>query len=230
MIRKQIRQRKEYLYKKARENQDSERYDAKKNLRTAIKDSGFIPSKTTDLENQATDSYFDFPVANNCDVRDDEYATAGLKDPKVLITTSRDPSSRLQQFAKEMRLVFPNAQRINRGNHVLSEIVDVCRGNGITDLILIHEHRGNPDCLVISHFPHGPTIYFSLHNVVLRHDIKDETKQHVSEAYPHLIFHGLTSELGIRIKMILKYLFPVPKDDSHRIMTFSNQSDFISFR
>ena len=31
---------------------------------------------------------------------DDEYARAGIYDPKVLITTSRDPSSRLQLFAK----------------------------------------------------------------------------------------------------------------------------------
>ena len=31
---------------------------------------------------------------------DDEYARAGTTDPKILITTSRDPSSRLGQFAK----------------------------------------------------------------------------------------------------------------------------------
>jgi len=31
---------------------------------------------------------------------DDEYGLAGVQDPKVLITTSRDPSSRLAQFAK----------------------------------------------------------------------------------------------------------------------------------
>ncbi|KAG1240808.1 hypothetical protein G6F68_017301 [Rhizopus microsporus] len=42
---------------------------------------------------------------------DDEYARAGVYDPKILITTSRDPSSRLQQFSKEMRLVFPNSQQ-----------------------------------------------------------------------------------------------------------------------
>jgi len=46
---------------------------------------------------------------------DDEYAHAGERDPKILITTSRDPSTRLVAFAKEMKLVFPNAQRINRG-------------------------------------------------------------------------------------------------------------------
>ena len=29
---------------------------------------------------------------------------------------------------------------------------------------------------------------------------------------------------------MLKYLFPVPKDDSRRVITFSNENDFISFR
>lgn len=29
---------------------------------------------------------------------------------------------------------------------------------------------------------------------------------------------------------ILKYLFPVPKDESKRVITFANQEDFISFR
>jgi len=33
-----------------------------------------------------------------------------------------------------------------------------------------------------------------------------------------------------QVMSILKYLFPVPKDDSRRIMTFSNDDDFISFR
>lgn len=31
---------------------------------------------------------------------DDEYGRAGEADPRVLVTTSRDPSSRLSQFAK----------------------------------------------------------------------------------------------------------------------------------
>lgn len=75
---------------------------------------------------------------------DDEYARAGERDPKILITTSRDPSSRLAQFAKEMKLNFPNAQRMNRGNYVMKEIVEACRSNDATDLIILHEHRGQP--------------------------------------------------------------------------------------
>lgn len=33
-----------------------------------------------------------------------------------------------------------------------------------------------------------------------------------------------------QVSNILKYLFPVPKDDSRRVITFANQDDFISFR
>ena len=32
--------------------------------------------------------------------RDDEYAWAGVEDPKIVVTTSHNPSSRLKQFAK----------------------------------------------------------------------------------------------------------------------------------
>ena len=31
---------------------------------------------------------------------DNEYSQAGVRDPKIIITTSRDPSSKLLQFAK----------------------------------------------------------------------------------------------------------------------------------
>jgi hypothetical protein len=95
---------------------------------------------------------------------DSEYAKAGILDPKIIITTSRDPSSRLLQFAKvrryyhrsgesgplmrdncqEMRLVFPNAHRINRGGYVVKELAEACRANDITDLVILHEHRGVP--------------------------------------------------------------------------------------
>jgi hypothetical protein len=49
---------------------------------------------------------------------------------------------------------------------VISEIVESCRSHDITDLILVHEHRGQPDGLIVSHLPHGPTAYFGLLNVV----------------------------------------------------------------
>jgi len=36
--------------------------------------------------------------------------------------------------------------------------------------------------------------------------------------------------LRLQVKSILKYLFPVPKPESKRVMTFANTNDFISFR
>ena len=148
-----------------------------------------------------------------------------------------------------MRLVFPNSHRINRGNYVVRELAEACRANNVTDLIVLHEHRGVPgetcrvsvftstsdetlaiDAMIVSHFPHGPTVYFTLSNVHLRHDIGTYKNSTVSEQYPHLIFENFTSRLGKRVQDVLKYLFPVPKEDSKRVMTFANENDFISFR
>ncbi|KAI9352626.1 anticodon-binding protein [Obelidium mucronatum] len=229
MDRHNTRLRREYLYKKSLEAKDKTIHERKTRIREALEAGRAIPS---DLRKEATalkkDLFFDEAQAAPTTHIDDEYSRAGSSDPKVLITTSRDPSSRLQQFAKEMRLVFPNAQRINRGGYVMKEICDACRANEVTDLVILHEHRGQPDGLIISHFPYGPTAYFSLHNVVLRHDIPDRGT--VSEQFPHLIFNNFNSKLGNRFQNILKYLFPVPKEDSKRVMTFSNDADFISFR
>jgi len=85
-----------------------------------------------------------------------------------------------------------------------------------------------PDGLVVSHMPYGPTAYFGLHNVVMRHDIPD--RANVSEAFPHLVQHNLNTRIGKRVATILKHLFPVPKPDSRRVMSFVNQNDFIAFR
>lgn len=86
------------------------------------------------------------------------------------------------------------------------------------------------DAMIVSHFPHGPTVFFTLNNVQLRHDIGSYQNSTVSEQYPHLIFENFTSKLGGRVRDVLKHLFPVPKEDSKRVMTFANENDFISFR
>ncbi|TQD93796.1 hypothetical protein C1H46_020568 [Malus baccata] len=162
---------------------------------------------------------------------DDEYANATQRDPKILLTTSRDPSAPLIQFTKELKLVFPNAQQMNRGGQVISEIIETCRSHEFTDVVLVHEHRGVPDGLIISHLPFGPTAYFQLLNVVTRHDIKDKKAMGtMPQVYPHVILDNFTTKLGERAANILKHLFPVPKPDTKRIITFANRSDYISFR
>ncbi|XP_045164763.1 U3 small nucleolar ribonucleoprotein protein IMP4-like [Mercenaria mercenaria] len=230
MIRRQARLRREYIYRKSIEDRERTILEKKQRLKSALDENRQIPSDLQDdaIPIQKTLDWDDEGADGNTTHIDDEYKWAGVEDPKIMVTTSRDPSSKLKQFAKEVRLLFPNSQRINRGNYEIKQLVDACRANDVTDLILVQEHRGVPDGLVICHLPYGPTAYFNLSNVVMRHDIPDTGT--MSEAYPHLIFNNFSSKLGNRVKSILKYLYPVPKEDSRRIMTFSNDDDFISFR
>ena len=46
--------------------------------------------------------------------------------------------------------------------------------------------------------PYGPTAYFTLSNVVMRHDIPNAGT--MSEAYPHLIFNNFSSAVGKRVR------------------------------
>ena len=110
----------------------------------------------------------------------------------------------------------------------MKQLLDACRSNGVTDFIVVHETRGQPDALIVSHLPYGPTAYFNISDVIMRHDIPDIGP--MSEQYPHLVFHNMKTQLGDRVTSILKYLFPVPKEDSKRVITFANHDDYISFR
>jgi len=230
MLRRQARERREYIYRKSIEDQRKTIQEKKNRIKSALEQNILIP---TELQKDALDlqDKLEFDDAGGEGVKshvDDEYKWVGVEDPKIMITTSRDPSSKLKQFAKEVKLLFPNSQRLNRGNHEMKALISACRSNDVTDFIILHEHRGNPDGLIISHLPYGPTAYFNISNTVMRHDIPDVGT--MSEAYPHLIFHNFTTPLGKRVKTILQALFPVPKDESKRVLTFANEDDFISFR
>lgn len=128
-----------------------------------------------------------------------------------------------------MSLVIPTSIRINRGSYVINDLIDMCTSKDFTDLIILHEHRGEPDGMIISHLPLGPTLYLGIKNCVLRHDLKEKPET-MSEAYPHLIFNNFSTKIGERVSNILKYLFPRPKLDSKRVITFSNENDVIAFR
>lgn len=231
-LRRQARERREYVYKKALESKQRQIYERKQKIREALASGKPLPPELRGPEAQelAKNLTLDEAQAVPQTSIDDEYSRAGQYDPRVLITTSRSPSSRLSQFAKELRFVFPNSTRLNRGAYTMQELATAARANGVTDMVVVHEHRGVPDALIVSHFPHGPTLLFTLHNVTLRHEVASHSNSTVSEQYPHLILDGFGGRLGDRVKNALRFLFPVPKEDSKRVMTFANNNDFISFR
>lgn len=231
MLRKIVRQRKEYLFKKSLEHQEHNKYEKKRKIASALEEHKALP---TELRNEEADLRHEMELedAHTAVPRshmDDEYANAGIEEPRVLITTSRKPSSRLLQFLKELKILIPNSVRTNRGNYVMKDLVELAQKYKFTDLVILHEHRGRPDGMIISHLPSGPTAYFALANVVLRHDLKTKLDT-MPEERPHLVFHNFNTKLGDRVSDILKHIFPVPKLDSKRIVTFVNKEDYIVFR
>ncbi|SPN97505.1 probable IMP4 protein [Cephalotrichum gorgonifer] len=240
MIRKQARLRRDYLYRQALILKEAETSEKRAQLRAAIAsgrpvDPSIAKDQSLRKDFQYDESKPDLDAGEMADL-DDEYHLSGIQDPRVLVTTSRDPSSRLSTFSKEIRLLFPTSVRLNRGNLILPDLVRSSQSAGLTDMILLHEKRGTPTALTVSHFPHGPTASFSLHNVVLRGDIPGSLRGTVSEQYPRLIFEGFTTRLGLRVVKILKNLFP-PRDPlanksklGSRVVTFKNIEDSIEVR
>ncbi len=49
---------------------------------------------------------------------------------------------------------------------IISQLVETCRAHDFTDIVIVHEHRGEPDGLVVCHLPYGPTAYFGVYNTV----------------------------------------------------------------
>ncbi|XP_029494119.1 U3 small nucleolar ribonucleoprotein protein IMP4-like [Oncorhynchus nerka] len=170
MLRRETRLRRGYLYRKSQEDRVRTIEEKKQKLKSALDGEDYNRLIPTEVCREAVQlqkllEYDDEGAEGVSSHMDDEYKWAGVEDSKVMVTTSRDPSSRLKMFVK---------------------------------------------------------------NVVMRHDVPDIGT--MSEAYPNLIFHNFSSRLGQRVSNILKYLFPVPKEDSRRVITFANQEDFISFR
>ncbi|TDZ53932.1 U3 small nucleolar ribonucleoprotein IMP4 [Colletotrichum trifolii] len=241
MIRRQARQRRDYLYRRAALLKDAETSEKRAALRASLAagkplDPKVAKDKALRKDFTYDESRPDMSVQEEMDLDDEYSALSGLSDPRILVTTSRDPSSRLAAFAKEVRLMLPTSVRLNRGTLILPDLVGSAKSNGLTDIVLLHEHRGVPTALTLSHLPFGPTISFSLHSVVLRADIPGSIRGSVAESYPHLIFENFNTSLGHRIKKALQHIFP-PREPitsknkiGNRIITFSNHDDIILVR
>ncbi|CAI7614279.1 unnamed protein product [Penicillium glandicola] len=235
MLRRQTRERRDYLYRRALLLRDASIAEKRSQLKASLASGKPLdPTIANDKTLREDFKYDESKDKEDAEMDiDDEYVlTSGIIDPRPLVTTSRSPSARLGAFAKEIRLLLPTSIRLNRGTLVLGDLVSSATSAALTDMILLHEHRGTPTALTISHLPHGPTASFSLHNVVLRQDIPNAARGTVSESYPHLIFEGFKTKLGSRVVQILKHLFP-PRETGkvgNRVVSFVNKDDNIEVR
>ena len=225
-IRRQMR---EYLHNKLVESQRQATNERKDRLKEFMSQGKELPRDIKpDALNLLKATTYDDIETEESNALDNEYFMVGVEDPKVAVTTSRDPSGPIKHFAKEISQLIPNAQRVNRGAADLKALMELCRRHEMTDIVIVHGTHGDPDSLIVCHLPYGPTTYFTLKNVIMRRQIDDAPP--ITSAFPHLIFEDLNSKLGNRIKTILQALFPVPKPESRRIISFINKDDWISIR
>jgi U3 small nucleolar ribonucleoprotein protein IMP4 len=99
--RKQARQRRDYLYRKALLLRDAEVSEKRAQLRASLASGKPLNPEIANDKKLRKD--YDYDVAGDLKKEeealdiDDEYSElSGVVDPRVLVTTSRDPSSRLK--------------------------------------------------------------------------------------------------------------------------------------
>ncbi|KAH8866490.1 U3 small nucleolar ribonucleoprotein IMP4 [Schistosoma japonicum] len=121
--------------------------------------------------------------------QDDEYLWAGTEDPRVVVTTSRSPSSKLKEFAKELRFLIPNATKINRGNYLNKNLLEACLAKQIMistiilrfSLVLIHHTYKYVD-KKLELTEHGPSFDLRLYKI-LRGPLHEEATADVEWVY-----------------------------------------------
>ncbi|XP_064625213.1 ribosome production factor 1-like [Lineus longissimus] len=149
--------------------------------------------------------------------------------PKVLITTSDRPKSRTNKFCKELKKSIPNSEIYYRRGLDLKKIIPQAVAKDYTDLIVINEDRNQPNGMVISHLPDGPTAHFKMSSVQLTTDLKKPGK--MTGHMPEVILNNFNTRLGHSVGRLLASLFPHdPEFQGRRVVTLHNQRDFIFFR
>ena len=108
-VRRNARLRREYLYRKSLEGKERQYYERKRRIREALQEGKAIPTELT-AEADATRDELALDDDAHSEMKthmDDEYARAGETEPKILVTTARDPSSRLKQFGAPSTSMLP---------------------------------------------------------------------------------------------------------------------------
>ncbi|XP_025110958.1 LOW QUALITY PROTEIN: ribosome production factor 1-like [Pomacea canaliculata] len=165
------------------------------------------------------------------DEEQDELSSYFHRDtvPKILITTTDRPSSRTNKFCKELKKIIPNSEIYYRRGLDLKKIIPQAVSRDFTVLLVVNEDKKEPNGLVISHLPDGPTAHFKMTSVRLTTDIKHVGA--MSAHQPELIFNNFNTRLGHSVGRLLASLFhPDPNFHGRRVVTFHNQRDFIFFR
>eukprot|EP01127_Copromyxa_protea_P010942 TRINITY_DN2717_c0_g1_i3.p2 TRINITY_DN2717_c0_g1~~TRINITY_DN2717_c0_g1_i3.p2 ORF type:complete len:238 (-),score=51.89 TRINITY_DN2717_c0_g1_i3:42-755(-) len=165
----------------------------------------------------------------------DEFASyfSSDKPPKVYLTTSagrvKKEKSETMGFIKDMLITIPNSTYEERKKRTLKDIIDTCKAQDYTDVMVINEDHGRPNGILVSHLPDGPTCLFKLTNITLMKAVYNHASP--TDHRPEVIQNNFNTRLGHTVARMLASLLPQnPQFEGRRVITFHNQRDFIFFR
>ncbi|RNA02774.1 Ribosome production factor 1 [Brachionus plicatilis] len=161
---------------------------------------------------------------------DEESGPNNSNDPKILITTNDIKIGyRTYKFCRELSRILPNADYFYKKKVRLSKIIPAAIKRDYSAILVVNENRKQPDGLMISLLPDGPTMNFKLNNLKLSDEIKDGGG--FTKHKPEIIMNNFNTRLGLQIGRSFATLFPTdPQYEGRHCITFHNQRDFIFFR
>jgi len=240
-IKSKIRRNQEWVkLKKEKKREKKKRQDYRKKEREELGDDApekMVP-KTIDSMREYDETTVGGKAGNDedeeveHDIVNDEFKDYFNKtyEPKVLITSCDNPHTRTIAFIKELSRIIPNSEAKWRNNSSVKKMVKDCISNGYTDIVVINEDNRNPNGLLISHLPEGPTAHFKLSNVKITKDIRRSWRE-ITAHRPEVILNNFTSRLGHGVARMMASLFHYePQFTGKRVVTFHNQRDYIFFR
>nr|CAG4644133.1 EOG090X09U6 [Lepidurus arcticus] len=166
------------------------------------------------------------------DITHDEFMTYFDKvyEPKVLVTCSDNPHVRTMHFVRELCKMIPNSEPRWRKRSSVKKMIKGAKEHGFTDIIVVNEDRRQPNGILVSHLPEGPTAYFKMSNVRLTKDMRKDRKD-ITVHRPEVILNNFSTRLGQTVARLLASLFHYdPEFKGRRAVTFHNQRDYIFFR
>lgn len=166
------------------------------------------------------------------DLESDEFSSYFTQsyEPKVLITYSDNPMKKTRIFGRELLRIIPNAVSLYRNRSGVKKIVKSAIKKDFTDVLVINEHRKQPDGLLVIHLPDGPTAHFRVSNVRITTELRKNHRS-ITEHRPEVILNNFSTRLGLTVGRMLGALFHYdPEFEGRRAITFHNQRDYIFFR
>lgn len=166
------------------------------------------------------------------DIDNDEFSEYYKQsyEPKVLITFADNPMQKTRIFGRELRRIIPNSTSRYRNRSGVKKIVKSAIREDFTDVLIINEHKKEPDGLLLIHLPNGPTAHFKLSNVRITTEMKRSHKD-ISHHRPEIVLNRFSTRLGLTVSRMLASLFHYdPEFQGRRAIAFHNQRDYIFFR